>query len=142
MSPIVVLGLLWAAGGIALGNQWWHARAAAPPAAQEAAAAGARFGQADANGSWRRLQAMRRAYAFGAISMSLGFLTSAPALLALGAAMVNLGTMYRYMLVALDQSALDTPLLIRSQRAAVHVARHARLVQPNLGGALVGRLAE
>ena len=56
--------------------------------------------------------------------------------------MVNLGTIYRYLVVALDRAALDTPLLIRSQRAARHVARHARLPQPNLGGGLVGQLAE
>jgi hypothetical protein len=142
MSPIVVLGLLWAAGGIALGLQWWRERGTAPSPQARADAAGTRFGQGTDDGSWRRLQAMRRAYAFGAILVSIGFLVEAPALLALGAAMVNLGTIYRYLVVALDHSALDTPLVVRSRRAARHVARHARMAQPNLGGGLVGRLAD
>lgn len=142
MSPIVVLGLLWAAGGIALGRQWWRERATPPSPEGRADGARARFGQGTDDGSWRRLQAMRRAYAFGATIVSVGFLAGAPALLALGAAMVNLGTIYRYLVVALDHSAVDTPLVARSQRAARHVARHARLATPSLGGGLVGRLAD
>ena len=125
-----------------LGLQWWRERAAAPAQEAPVDAARARFGQDIDDGSWRRRQAMRRAYAFGATLVSIGFLADAPGLLALGAAMVNLGTIYRYLVVALDHSALDTPLVVRSRRAARHVARHARLAPSNLGGGLVGRLAD
>ena len=70
-----------------------------------------RFGRAWRDGSRRRLQAMRRAYRAGVAVVALGLLAGVPVLLAIGAALVNLGTVLRYLVVALDVDAADTPLL-------------------------------
>lgn len=114
MSGIGAFGLLWAASGILLGTLWWRERETEPSragGAQGASSQRYRFGAPLQDGSGRRLQAMRLAYAAGTLATGAGFLLGLGVLLALGAALVNLGTIYRYLVVALDQEALDTPLL-------------------------------
>jgi hypothetical protein len=55
--------------------------------------------------------------------VAAGLLTGLPVVLALGAAIVNLGTVYRYLVVALDLDSLDTPLRpARTGRTARHLA--------------------
>ncbi len=132
MSAVAVFGVLWVLAGILVGLRWWTERgAAASRATAGVGAANARFGQAREDGSLRRRLAMRRAYVVGAGLVVAGAVTQVAVVLALGAAMVNLGTMYRYLVVALDLHAVDTPLLIRAPEAA-HLARRG----------LVGRLAD
>jgi hypothetical protein len=128
MSAGAVLGVLWLAAGIVLGLRWWGARG--PEVARGARVelpVNARFGQVREDGSRRRLQAMRLAYAAGTTLVAVGLLTEVPVVLAFGAAMVNLGTIYRYLVVALDLDAVDTPLLNRPERIperlpALHLA--------------------
>jgi hypothetical protein len=126
VSGVVLFGLAWAAVGILLGVQWWRERAAeaAPTLVGGASVTGSersRFGRAEEDGSPRRLQAMRLAYAAGMLSLSAGFLTGAAVPLALGAALVNLGTIYRYLVVALAHDRLDAPLIDRPGRYLVGV---------------------
>ncbi len=117
MSGVAAFGLLWAVVGILLGFRWWREREAelggtlrvAVPSPERL-----RFGGAIEDGSGRRLQAMRLAYAAGMLATGAGLLAEVAVLLALGAALLNLGTVYRYLVVALDREALDTPLLARS----------------------------
>jgi hypothetical protein len=65
---------------------------------------------------------MRLAYAAGTTLIAAGLLSGLAVVLAFGAAAVNLGTIYRYLVVALDLDTVDTPLVPRSQRAARHLA--------------------
>ena len=114
MSGVVLFGLIWAAAGILLGIRWWREREAdLRTAGGVAITAGqqARFGGVIEDGSGRRLQAMRLAYAVGALATAVGMISRGPVALALGAALLNLGTIYRYLVVALDREGLDTPLL-------------------------------
>jgi hypothetical protein len=114
MSGVVLFGLIWAAAGVLLGMRWWREREAdLRTAGGSAVTAGqrVRFGGAIEDGSGRRLQAMRLAYAVGALATAVGLMSRVPVVLALGAALLNLGTLYRYLVVALDREALDTPLL-------------------------------
>jgi hypothetical protein len=123
MSTGAVPAVLWLAAGIVLGLRWWGARG--PDAARRTrleVPVNARFGQLRDDGSRRRLQAMRLAYAAGATFVAVGLLTHVPVVLALGAAMVNLGTIYRYLVVALDLEAVDTPLLVLPERPSERAA--------------------
>ena len=132
-----MLGLLWAAVGIWLGFRWWGERAAAPRApAPAATSARARFGQAAEGGAARRRPARRLAYAAGATAVAAGLLVGWGWVLALGAAMVNLGTLYRHLVFLLDEApepevAPEPP-----------VGRHLRARRPALSRVLVGNLAD
>jgi hypothetical protein len=130
MSAAMALGLLWAVAGVVLGLRWWQERdlAGAGRTAAEAPPT-TRFGRARDDGSGRRLQAMRLAYAAGTTSVALGMFTGAAALLALGAAMVNLGTIFRYLVVALDLDGVDTPLFVRNPRPVRSQPQHALLAK-------------
>jgi hypothetical protein len=114
VSGVVVLGLLWAVAGILLGIRWWRERAAEAAAATHPAAAATervRFGRAPEDRSPRRWQAMRLAYALGAWLVALGLVSGVVPALAIGTVALNLGTLFRYLVVALDREALDLPLL-------------------------------
>ncbi len=110
MSGVVVLGLLWAAVGILLGLRWWSDRAQPPAhhaAREELAAEGAgpvRFGRLTESRADQRRQAMRLAYAAGTSLVAVGLFTEVPVVLALGAALVNLGTLYRHLVALLDEA--------------------------------------
>ena len=112
------MALLWAAGGILLGIHWWRAR----PELQRAAADDGsgeergRFGSRAADRSVNRLQAMRLAYAVGAVSVASGLVAELEVLLGAGIVLLNLGTAYRYLIVALDREGLQVPLLERTRR--------------------------
>lgn len=109
--------LLWAAAGILLGIRWWREQGA-----ERAAVAGAalaertRFGSVAEDFSLRRVQAMRAAYVVGATCCVVGFATGIAVVLAFGASLVNLGTVYRYLSVALDHAQVDEPLIDRPSR--------------------------
>jgi hypothetical protein len=121
MTAVVVLALLWAAVGALLLARWWSERGPDPsPRGRWEVPAGARFGQAArADGSRRRLQAMRLTYGVGTTVVALGFLTGWAGLLALGALLVNVGTIERYLAEVLDLGTLDRPMVPRrSPRAA------------------------
>ena len=114
MSGVAAFGLVWAAVGVLLGLRWWREREADLAAGGGVVATGGqrlRFGGDFEDGSGRRLQAMRLAYAAGTLSTALGLLSGVAVALAFGAALLNLGTVYRYLVVAMDREALDTPLL-------------------------------
>jgi hypothetical protein len=137
MSGVVVFGVLWAAAGVWLGSRWWAERGAealghAPEAARR------RFGQAAAGGAQRRQQTMRLAYACGTTAVALGLLVRAPWLLALGAAMVNLGTLYRHLVALLDELPEPAPSLRPEPVAPLH--RRAR--RPAAARVLLGNLAD
>ena len=141
MSAVVVFGLLWVAAGVVVGLRWWSERGlGGARQAEVEGPANARFGQVREDGSRRRRLAMRRAYAVGAALVVVGLVTAVPVVLALGAAMVNLGTIYRYLVVVLDLEAVDTPLLVRSPGAA-HLSRRG-LRGAALPRGLVARLAD
>jgi hypothetical protein len=124
VSTAGALGILWLAAGVVLGLRWWNARGLeATGRSPLDLPSNARFGQARPDGSRRRLQAMRLAYAAGTMLVAAGLLTGLPVVLAFGAAAVNLGTIYRYLVVALDLDSVDTPLVVvRSPRTAGHFA--------------------
>jgi hypothetical protein len=127
VSGFSVLGLLWAVAGILLGTLWWRDRAAVAATATEAGEAATQrvhFGCLRVDRGPRRQQAMRLAYALGAWLVALGTVTDRVLPLAVGAAALNLGTLFRYLLVALDQQALDAPLL------ELERARHLVLGEP------------
>jgi hypothetical protein len=114
MSGVGVLGLLWAAVGIWWGSRWWRDRGPVPAPAAPALGR-SRFGRAAAGGAWRRRQAMRLAYAAGAASVAGGLLLGWAWILALGAALVNLGTLYRHLVLLLDEAPEpDGPLPARA----------------------------
>jgi hypothetical protein len=126
VSGVGVIGLLWAVAGILVGIRWWRERTAGVPFAAAGATRAAppatvrvRFGQLAEDRSPQRWQAMRLAYAVGAWLVALGLATEVVPALALGAVALNLGTVFRYLVVALDREALDLPLLDleRSARA-------------------------
>jgi hypothetical protein len=122
VSGIGVLGLLWAVAGILVGFRWWRGRTAAGPAATEARAATARrarFGQVAEDRSPQRWQAMRLAYALGAWLVALGLAADLVPALAAGAVALNLGTVFRYLVVAMDREALDLPLLDLERSARI-----------------------
>lgn len=140
MTGGAVLGLLWAAVGTFLGFRWWNERArwqqaeqAHPVAADERP----RFGRAAEDGSGRRNLAMLAAYAAGTLVVGAGLLTSTPGLLGLGALLVNLGTIFRFLVLALDGSQLESPVIPPKRRPA----RLARS-QPALSRVLIGDLAK
>jgi hypothetical protein len=139
MSGGGVLGLLWAAAGIWSGARWWNERAAALVDGDGAVATadGGRFGRAAEGGAIRRRQAMRLAYAAGATAVALGLLVGWGWVLALGAAMVNLGTMYRLLVFLLDEAPEPEPVA-----APLAPARHVRSQQPVLSRVLLGNLAD
>ena len=117
MSGLVLLGLLWAAVGISLGIRWWSEREQ-PPAHHAARggidpgpAASTRFGRLAESRAEHRRQAMRLAYAAGTSLVALGFLTRAALPLALGAALVNLGTVYRHLVLLVDEAPAEEPVL-------------------------------
>ena len=56
-------------------------------------------------------QAMLLAYAAGAVATGLGIATGVAVVLALGAALLNLGTVYRVLVIALDHRHLDVPVV-------------------------------
>jgi hypothetical protein len=116
MSGVGAFGLLWAVVGILLGFRWWREREAELGGTLRVAGPSpgrVRFGGAIEDGSGRRLQAMRLAYAGGMLATGTGLVSEVAVLLALGAALLNLGTIYRYLVVALDREALDSPVLAR-----------------------------
>jgi hypothetical protein len=109
MSGVGVIGLLWALAGILLGNLWWRERAAGAFLATEAGdlpTQGVHFGCLLEDRGPRRLRAMRVAYALGAWLVALGIVTHLVLTLAVGAVALNLGTLFRYLLVVMDQRAL------------------------------------
>lgn len=117
MTGPLVFGVLWAAAGILLGSQWWRARPQSPSrAAGGPAGETSRFGSGATDRSSNRLQAMRLAYAVGAVAVAVGLLAELTLLLVVGAALINLGTVYRYLVLALDREGLHEPLLERSGR--------------------------
>jgi hypothetical protein len=135
MSGVVVLGLLWAAVGILLGLRWWTERDQplghhVAREAQERARGRARFGQLAESRADHRRQAMLGAYAVGTSLVSAGFLLRAALPLALGAALVNLGTLYRYLVLLLDEAPATEPVLARPA--------HRRGRQPLVTRVLVG----
>jgi hypothetical protein len=138
MSGVVVLGLLWAAVGILLGFRWRDERAKSPSDhASQPALEGARFGQVRLGGSHQRIESMLLAYASGALAVAVGLVVGAPWLLGLGALLVNVGTIYRYLVVALDAAQLDSPVITRTPRA-----RHRPAASPLLRRVLIGDLAK
>lgn len=120
MTGLAALVLLWAAAGILLGIRWWREQGA-----EQASAAGAalvertRFGTVAEDGSPKRVAAMRAAYVVGAACCLVGLATGIAVVLAFGASLVNLGTVYRYLVVALDHDLVDAPLIERSSRYAI-----------------------
>jgi len=141
MSGVVVLGLLWAVVGILLGFRWRSERAKSPDDhAPRPNLVGARFGQVRLGSSRQRVETMLLAYASGAALVSLGLMARAAWLLGLGALLVNVGTVFRYLVVALDAAQLDEPVIQRSPRA-----RHTRDRGPSapiLRRVLIGDLAK
>ena len=131
MSGLVLLGLLWAAVGIALAIRWWSERAqalghhAAREAGHPTPTGRARFGASTESRAEHRLQAMRLAYAVGTSLVAIGFLTEAALALAFGAALVNLGTVYRHLVRLVDDAPPDEPVLARPA--------HRRARQPLVG---------
>jgi hypothetical protein len=125
MTGGVVFGLLWAAVGIVLGIRWrderarWRTTAAVPAVATPRA----RFGADTQDGSIRRTAAMFLAYASGALIISVGVLTSTAVLLGVGAGLVNLGTVFRFLVLALDRAHLESPVI--PSRAPRHRGRPA-----------------
>jgi hypothetical protein len=117
MSGLVALMLLWAAAGILLGIRWWREQGAEQAAVAGAALAErARFGSVAEDGSAKRVHAMRAAYVVGATCCVVGFATGIAVVLAFGASLVNLGTVYRYLVVVLDHDLVDAPLIERPSR--------------------------
>lgn len=119
MSGAVLLGFLWALVGMLLGYRWRSERAKslhndAPVPGPNSR----RFGQVRLGGSQQRVQTMLGAYAAGAALVSVGFLIHTPWLLGPGAMLVNVGTIYRYLVVALDASTLDGPVVTRTASAS------------------------
>jgi hypothetical protein len=113
VSGVVVFGLLWAVAGILLGFRWWRERAADAAVATNRSATGGgrpRFGRIAEDRSPQRQQAMRLAYALGAWLVALGLVSGLAPALALGALSLNVGTAFRYLVVALDRDALHLPL--------------------------------
>jgi len=136
-----VLGLLWAVVGILLGFRWRAERAASPDdRAEQPTMDGARFGQVRLGGSRQRFETMLLAYASGTTLVSLGLLSGVAWLLCLGVLLVNVGTVYRYLVVALDAGQLDEPIVPRPARP-----RRDRLAAhraPRFGPPLLGDLAK
>lgn len=112
MSDMAAFGLIWAVAGVLLGIRWQRERAAgvAEATGGHIGADRLRFGRHAEDGSLRRVQAMRTAYAAGALCCAAGFAGRIDVVLAFGAALVNLGTVYRYLVVALDRAHVDAPL--------------------------------
>lgn len=118
MSVLAVLGLLWAAVGGLLVVQWWRAHQVAvgrAGAAPETASSVPRFGTDAEDRSRQRTRSMLGAYAAGALCCAVGFPTRSDLLLAGGAMLFNVGTVYRYLVVALDHTDRDLPLFDRDQ---------------------------
>jgi hypothetical protein len=115
MSAVMGLALLWAAVGLLLLVRWWSERGPDPsPRGRWDVAPGTRFGQvARVDGARRRLQAIRLTYGLGTTMVAIGFVTRWAAFLAVGALLVNLGTIQRYLAEVMDLSALDRPVLPR-----------------------------
>jgi hypothetical protein len=125
MTGGAVFGLVWAAVGLLLGIRWWSERArwqATSPSVAPAPDARARFGGMIEDGSARRTAAMLLAYAAGATVVGVGLLVSTPALLGIGALLVNVGTIFRFLVLALDRAHLESPLLPPRQRQARHLS--------------------
>jgi hypothetical protein len=140
MTGGAVFGLVWAAVGILLGSRWWTERArwrdtgTAQPTAPDGRP---RFGRAAEDGSGRRSLAMLAAYAAGTLVVAVGLLTDTPGLLGVGALLVNLGTIFRFLVLALDSSQLESPVIPPKRRPA-RVPRS----QPVLTRVLIGDLAK
>lgn len=81
---------------------------------------------------------MRLAYACGATAVALGLLVRAPWLLALGAAMVNLGTAYRHLVALLDELPEPAPAIQPEPLAPLH----RRTRQPAATRIVLGNLAD
>jgi hypothetical protein len=138
MSGVVVLGLLWAVVGILLGFRWRAERAKSPTDhAPRPNLGDARFGQVRLGSSRQRVETMLLAYACGAVVVSLGLMARTAWLLGLGAVLVNVGTVFRYLVVALEPAQLDTPVIQRSARA-----RERGPAVPALRRVLIGDLAK
>jgi hypothetical protein len=108
----VLLGLLWLSAGLLVGNRWRHGRALHQTARDHPAtrADRVRFGTVAEDGSGRRRQAMLLAYAAGLTTTGAGMASGVAVVLALGAALLNLGTIYRVLVIALDHDHLDVPV--------------------------------
>lgn len=113
MSGDVLFGLLWLAVGVLVGNRWWDERVRRPALGTHPATRGERvhFGTVAEDGSGRRRQAMLLAYAAGFAVTGGGIASGAAVVLALGAALLNLGTIYRVLVIALDHDHLDVPVV-------------------------------
>lgn len=111
MSGLAVLLLLWAGAGIvlALGSLRGPEPAPAPDAA--------RFGRVAEDRSANRLHAMRLAYGVGAACCAVGAVAGLDVVLAFGASLLNLGTVYRYLVVAMDHTTVDAPVLVLPERS-------------------------
>jgi hypothetical protein len=150
MSGVVALGLLWGAVGISLGIRWWTEREQASEhhAGREGAvlaatgASSTRFGRATESRAEHRRQAMLGAYAVGTSLVAIGFLLEATLPLALGAALVNLGTLYRYLVLLLDEALFAEPDVDRVAASEVVRPAHRRARQPIVSRVLVGDLAK
>lgn len=102
VSGRMVLGVLWAAAAIPMGRAWWRGRGTLVPAVVEVPAADrSRFGTGAADRSADRAQIMRLSYADGSVAVAGGLLLDWTPLLAVGAVLLNVGTIYRYLVLAL-----------------------------------------
>lgn len=132
MSSVGLLGLLWAVVGIWVGSRWWAERGSGPARAHREVRPRARFGTQSVGGPVRRRQAMRLAYAAGATTVGVGLVVGWAPVLALGAALVNLGTLYRTLVLLLDEwTGEESP-----EEVALAAARHLRGRRPVLQGSL------
>lgn len=111
MTGRTAFGVLWAAAAIFAATRWWRERPEpAPGPGGSAGATPGRFGIGAEDRSARRLQAMRLAYATGSAAVAGGLLTESLPLLGAGVVFLNLGTAFRYLVVALDHATLEDPL--------------------------------
>lgn len=132
MSSVGLLGLLWAVVGIWSGSHWWAERGTAAVPPRRTVPPRARFGTTSVGGPVRRRQAMRLAYAAGATTVGVGLVLGWAPVLALGAALLNLGTLYRALVLLLDEwSGEDSP-----EEVALAAARHLRGRRTVLQGSL------
>jgi hypothetical protein len=109
----VLFGVAWTAAGLLVGSRWRDERARERTVGTHPTTLGerARFGTGAVDGSAKRRQAMLLAYAAGLVVTGGGVVTGAAVVLALGAALLNLGTIYRVLLIALDHEHLDVPVV-------------------------------
>jgi hypothetical protein len=113
VSGDLLFGLAWMAVGLLVGSRWRDERARQRAVGAERAAPGSRvhFGAVAEDGSAKRRQAMLLAYAAGVVATGAGIALGTAVVLALGAALLNLGTIYRLLVIALDHDHLDVPVV-------------------------------